>query len=75
MLSDRPPPYIWPDHGANLMPQESRLSSLTVKLNHRQVGGALKQMNPTSRFQPEYLDELAPALGVGVGLALRRVEV
>jgi type IV pilus assembly protein PilM len=40
-----------------------------------EVMNPLKQMNPTSKFQPEYLHELAPALGVGVGLALRRVEV
>jgi type IV pilus assembly protein PilM len=40
-----------------------------------EVLNPLRQMVPTSKFQPEYLDELAPALGVGVGLALRRVEV
>ncbi len=35
----------------------------------------LARMRPSSRFEPEFLDSLAPSLGVGVGLALRRVEV
>jgi type IV pilus assembly protein PilM len=35
----------------------------------------LARMRPSSRFEPEFLDSLAPALGVGVGLALRRLEV
>ena len=34
----------------------------------------LARMRPSSKFEPDFLDELAPALGVGVGLALRRVE-
>jgi type IV pilus assembly protein PilM len=34
----------------------------------------LKQMVPTSRFEPEFLEQMGPALGVGVGLALRRLE-
>jgi type IV pilus assembly protein PilM len=33
------------------------------------------RMLPSSKFDPEYLEELAPSLGVGVGLAMRRVEV
>jgi type IV pilus assembly protein PilM len=35
----------------------------------------LSRMLPNSKFDPEYLEELAPSLGVGVGLAMRRVEV
>ncbi len=31
----------------------------------------LTRMLPSSRYEPDYLDDLAPALGVGVGLALR----
>jgi type IV pilus assembly protein PilM len=34
----------------------------------------LNRMIPSSKFEPEYLEEMAPALGVGVGLALRRVD-
>ena len=34
----------------------------------------LTRMVPSSKFEPEFLDEVAPALGVGVGLALRRME-
>jgi len=32
-------------------------------------------MRPSSKFEPEVLDELAPSLSVGVGLALRKVEI
>jgi type IV pilus assembly protein PilM len=35
----------------------------------------LSRMVPTSKFEPDFLDEVAPSLGVGVGLALRRVDV
>jgi type IV pilus assembly protein PilM len=35
----------------------------------------LTRMLPTTRFDQEYLDEIAPALGVGVGLAMREVDV
>jgi type IV pilus assembly protein PilM len=34
----------------------------------------LNRMQPSSKFEPEYLDEVSPALGVGVGLAMRRVD-
>lgn len=34
----------------------------------------LNRMVPSSKFEPEFLDEVAPALGVGVGLALRRMD-
>jgi type IV pilus assembly protein PilM len=33
----------------------------------------LQRMMPSSKFEPELLDDVAPALGVGVGLALRQV--
>ena len=31
-------------------------------------------MIPTSKFEPEYIEEVAPALGVSVGLAMRQVD-
>jgi len=34
----------------------------------------LARMIPSSKFEADYLDEVAPALGVGVGLALRRMD-
>jgi len=34
----------------------------------------LNRMIPNSKFEPEYLEEIASSLGVGVGLALRRVD-
>jgi len=34
----------------------------------------LSRMLPSNRFDPEYLEDLAPSLGVGVGLALREVD-
>jgi len=34
----------------------------------------LARMRPSSKFEPDLIDELAPSLSVGVGLALRRVE-
>jgi type IV pilus assembly protein PilM len=39
-----------------------------------EIFNPLNRMIPTSKFEPEYLDEVAPALGVGVGLAVRRVD-
>lgn len=39
-----------------------------------EILNSLKRMIPTAKFEPEYLDEIAPALGVGVGLAMRRVD-
>ncbi len=41
---------------------------------HVEVLNPLKRMNPSSKFEPEMLEELAPSLGVGVGLAMRRLE-
>ena len=34
----------------------------------------LARMLPSSKFEANYLDEISPALGVGVGLALRRMD-
>jgi type IV pilus assembly protein PilM len=34
----------------------------------------LARMLPNNKFEPAFLDDLAPALGVGVGLALRNTE-
>ena len=39
-----------------------------------EIFNPLARMVPNSKFDPDYLDELAPALGVSVGLALRQVE-
>jgi type IV pilus assembly protein PilM len=45
------------------------------RTGHRvQVLNPLNRMVPSSKFEPDYLEEIAPALGVGVGLALRRME-
>jgi type IV pilus assembly protein PilM len=38
-----------------------------------EIMNPFSRMAPSSKFEPELLEELAPALGVGVGLALRRV--
>jgi len=38
-----------------------------------EIMNPLSRMVPSSKFEPEFLEEMAPALGVGVGLALRRV--
>jgi type IV pilus assembly protein PilM len=35
----------------------------------------LSRMLPSTRFQPEFIEQMAPVLGVGVGLALRRKDV
>jgi type IV pilus assembly protein PilM len=49
------------------------------KAFHERTGLRVEMMNPFSRmvpsskFEPEFLEEMAPAFGVGVGLALRRV--
>jgi type IV pilus assembly protein PilM len=39
-----------------------------------EIMNPLARMAINSKFDPDYLDELAPALGVSVGLALRQVE-
>jgi type IV pilus assembly protein PilM len=38
-----------------------------------EVLNPLARMVPTSKFDPEDLQDLAPSLGVAIGLALRRV--
>lgn len=40
-----------------------------------EIMNPLTRMTPTNKFELEYLDELAPSLGVSVGLAMRRVEI
>jgi type IV pilus assembly protein PilM len=50
------------------------------KLFHEKTNLPVERMNPlarmlpTSKFEPRFLDEVAPMLGVGVGLALRRAD-
>jgi type IV pilus assembly protein PilM len=39
-----------------------------------EIMNPLARMVPNSKFDPEVLDDLAPTLGVGVGLAMRRLE-
>ncbi len=39
-----------------------------------EIFNPLARMLPSSKFDPDTLDELAPSLGVSVGLALRQVE-
>ena len=39
-----------------------------------EVLNPLARMVPSSKFDADYLDEMAPSLGVGVGLALRQVD-
>jgi type IV pilus assembly protein PilM len=39
-----------------------------------EVMNPLARMIPSSRYDPDFLDDLAPSLCVGVGLALREVE-
>jgi len=39
-----------------------------------EIMNPFSRMVPSSKFEPEFLEEMAPALGVGVGLALRRME-
>jgi type IV pilus assembly protein PilM len=47
---------------------------------HERTGLPVELLNPLARmlpskgFEPEYLAEVAPSLGVGIGLAMRRVE-
>jgi type IV pilus assembly protein PilM len=47
---------------------------------HERTGLPVELLNPlarmqsNSKFDPEYLEELAPGLGVSLGLAMRRVE-
>jgi type IV pilus assembly protein PilM len=57
----------------------SRVSGLESAFRERtgldvELMNPLARMLPSSRFESEYLDQVGPALGVGVGLALRRVD-
>jgi type IV pilus assembly protein PilM len=38
-----------------------------------EIMNPFSRMVPSSKFEPEFFEEMAPALGVSVGLALRRV--
>lgn len=57
----------------------SRVAGLEAAFRERtglevEVLNPLAKMAPTSRFSPELLDQVGPSLGVGIGLALRRVD-
>jgi type IV pilus assembly protein PilM len=57
----------------------SRVSGLEAAFRERtglevQLLNPLAKMVPSNRFDPELLDQVGPALGVGIGLALRRVD-
>jgi Tfp pilus assembly PilM family ATPase len=34
----------------------------------------LARMMPSNRFESEFLDQVGPSLGVGIGLAMRKVD-
>jgi len=40
-----------------------------------EVLNPLAKMVPSSRFEPDFLDDVAPSLGVALGLAMRRVDI
>lgn len=57
----------------------SRVPGLEVAFRERtglevELLNPLAKMLPTTRFEPELLDQVGPSLGVGIGLALRRVD-
>jgi type IV pilus assembly protein PilM len=57
----------------------SRVSGLEAAFRERtglevEILNPLAKMLPSSRFDPELLDQVGPSLGVGIGLALRRVD-
>ena len=57
----------------------SKVSGLQAAFRERtgfavELLNPLNRMAPSSKFEPEFLDDVAPSLGVGVGLALRRVD-
>lgn len=58
----------------------ARVSGLPAAF-HERTGLAVETLNPlqrmlpSSRFEQDYLDEVAPGLSVGVGLALRRAGI
>jgi type IV pilus assembly protein PilM len=58
----------------------ARVSGLPAAFHERtglnvELLNPLARMIPSSRFEQEYLDEIAPSLSVGVGLAMRRSDV
>jgi type IV pilus assembly protein PilM len=57
----------------------SRVSGLEAAFRERtglevEILNPLAKMLPSSRFDSEFLDQVGPSLGVGIGLALRRVD-
>jgi type IV pilus assembly protein PilM len=57
----------------------SRVSGLETAFRERtglevELLNPLAKMLPSTRFEPELLDTVGPSLGVGIGLALRRVD-
>ena len=57
----------------------SRVTGLEAAFRERtgleiELLNPLAKMLPTTRFAPELLDQVGPSLGVGIGLALRRVD-
>jgi len=57
----------------------SRVAGLEAAFRERtglavELLNPLAKMLPTTRFSPELLDQVGPSLGVGIGLALRRVD-
>ena len=57
----------------------SRVAGLEAAFRERtglavELLNPLAKMVPTTRFSPELLDQVGPSLGVGIGLALRRVD-
>jgi type IV pilus assembly protein PilM len=58
----------------------ARVSGLPAAFQERtglnvELLNPLTRMIPSSKFEQEYLDEIAPGLSVGVGLAMRRSDV
>ncbi len=58
----------------------ARVSGLPAAFQERtglnvELLNPLTRMIPSSKFEQEYLDEIAPSLSVGVGLAMRRSDV
>ena len=57
----------------------ARVSGLDAVFRERsglpvEVLNPLSKMMPSTRFAPEFLEQIGPSLGVGVGLALRRTD-
>ena len=57
----------------------SRVSGLEAAFKERtglevELMNPLAKMLPSSRFDSEFLDQVGPSLGVGIGLAMRRVD-